>query len=104
MDNHTIANRLREYANYLESQELNVFRVRAYRRAADTIQGLERPLSEKQSDVDYATRGPETFGYVVRPDGFADHDITWPIARLLAVVLRFHEAFGVDRLGDRRTE
>jgi DNA polymerase (family 10) len=46
MDNNTIAQRLREYANYLESQEFNVFRVRAYRRAADTIQGLDRPLAE----------------------------------------------------------
>jgi DNA polymerase/3'-5' exonuclease PolX len=46
MDNNTIAKRLREYANYLESQEFNVFRVRAYRRAADTIQGLDRPLTE----------------------------------------------------------
>jgi hypothetical protein len=46
MDNHTIASRLREYANYLESQEFNVFRVRAYRRAADMIGGLDRPLSE----------------------------------------------------------
>src|SRR5437588_1917727 len=46
MDNHTIAQRLREYANYLESQELNVFRVRAYRKAAETVLALERPLSE----------------------------------------------------------
>jgi hypothetical protein len=46
MDNNTIGKRLREYANYLESQEFNVFRVRAYRRAADTIQGLDRPLTE----------------------------------------------------------
>ncbi len=46
MDNNTIAQRLREYASYLESQELNVFRVRAYRRAADTIQGLDRSLTE----------------------------------------------------------
>jgi hypothetical protein len=29
MDNPTIARRLREYANYLESQEMNVYRVRA---------------------------------------------------------------------------
>ena len=46
MDNHTIAERLREYANYLESQEMNVYRVRAYRKAADTIRSLDRPLAE----------------------------------------------------------
>jgi hypothetical protein len=46
MDNHTIAQRLRDYANYLESQELNIYRVRAYRRAAEMIQGLDRPLTE----------------------------------------------------------
>ena len=46
MDNHTIAERLREYANYLESQEMNVYRVRAYRKAAETVLSLDRPLSE----------------------------------------------------------
>jgi hypothetical protein len=46
MDNHTIAQRLREYANYLESQEMNVYRVRAYRRAAETVVALDRPLAE----------------------------------------------------------
>ena len=30
MNNHTIAERLREYANYHESQEMNVYRVRAF--------------------------------------------------------------------------
>jgi hypothetical protein len=37
---------LREYANYLESQEMNVYRVRAYRRAAETVVALDRPLEE----------------------------------------------------------
>ncbi len=46
MDNRTIAQRLRDHANYLESQEMNVHRVRAYRRAADTVSSLLRPLSE----------------------------------------------------------
>jgi hypothetical protein len=46
MDNKTIAQRLREYAHYLESQEMNVHRVRAYRRAAETVQALDRPLTE----------------------------------------------------------
>jgi hypothetical protein len=46
MDNPTIAQRLRDYANYLEAREMNVFRVRAYRKAAETIRTLDRPLSE----------------------------------------------------------
>jgi hypothetical protein len=46
MDNNTIAQRLREYANYLESQEMNVHRVRAYRKAAETILSLDRPVSD----------------------------------------------------------
>jgi hypothetical protein len=48
------------------------------------LSALEKPLSEDRSDPDYATRGPETFGYVVRPEGSDDRDITWPISRLLA--------------------
>jgi DNA polymerase (family X) len=46
MDNHTIAQRLRDYANYLDSQEMNVYRVRAYRKAAETVLTLDRPLTE----------------------------------------------------------
>jgi DNA polymerase (family 10) len=46
MDNRTIAQRLREYANYLESQEMNVYRVRAYRKAAETVLSLDRPVAE----------------------------------------------------------
>ena len=46
MDNRIIAQRLREYANYLDSQEMSVHRVRAYRRAAETVLGLEQPLAE----------------------------------------------------------
>ncbi len=46
MDNRTIAQRLREYADYLDSQELSVHRVRAYRRAAEMILGLEQSLAE----------------------------------------------------------
>lgn len=52
MDNTTIARRLREYAAGLESEELTLYRVRAYRRAAEVVQGLEQPLAEL-----YANRG-----------------------------------------------
>lgn len=48
------------------------------------LSSLERPLSEDLSDIDYAIKGPEAFGYVVRPDGTSDTDITWPVTRLLA--------------------
>ena len=47
------------------------------------LSALEKPLGREESDQDYATRGPEAFGYVVRPDGHLDRDITWPITRLL---------------------
>jgi hypothetical protein len=46
MDNRDIARRLLDYANYLEGQERNVYRVRAYRKAADTVLRLERPVEE----------------------------------------------------------
>jgi hypothetical protein len=44
-DNITIAARLRELAELLEEQQANPFRVRAYRRAADTVDALSEPLS-----------------------------------------------------------
>ena len=48
------------------------------------LSALEQPLSETRPDATFATRGPESFGYVVRPDGTSDPDITWPITRLVA--------------------
>jgi DNA polymerase (family X) len=51
MNNETIAHKLSEYADYLEGEESNIHRVRAYRRAAQTVRELERPavdiLAEK---------------------------------------------------------
>jgi hypothetical protein len=46
MDNATIARKLNDYANYLEGEDTNVYRVRAYRRAAATVLAQERPLAE----------------------------------------------------------
>jgi hypothetical protein len=46
MDNRTIARKLNDYATYLEGEESNVYRVRAYRRAAQTVLAQERPLKE----------------------------------------------------------
>ncbi len=46
MDNAAIARKLNEYATYLEGEDTNVYRVRAYRRAATTVLAQERPLAE----------------------------------------------------------
>ena len=46
MDNRQIAERLTAYAEYLEAREANLYRVRAYRRAAETVLGLDRPLAD----------------------------------------------------------
>jgi hypothetical protein len=46
MDNRTVAEKLLEHARYLDGQESNVYRLRAYRRAAETVLRLERPLAE----------------------------------------------------------
>jgi hypothetical protein len=44
MDNLSIAQRLVDHANSLEGQGANIYRIRAYRQAAETIMGLEEPL------------------------------------------------------------
>ncbi len=44
MRNARIAAGLREIANLLEMTEENVFRIRAYRRAADAVEGLAEPI------------------------------------------------------------
>lgn len=46
MGNHEIARRLTEHARKLASEGENVFRIRAYRQAAQTVAWLDRPLSE----------------------------------------------------------
>jgi DNA polymerase (family 10) len=46
MDNATIARKLNDYAAYLEGEDSNVYRVRAYRRAAATVLAQPRPLAE----------------------------------------------------------
>src|SRR5437763_3530859 len=46
MDNRQIAQKLMSYAEYLEAREANLYRVRAYRRAAETILSLDRPLAD----------------------------------------------------------
>jgi DNA polymerase (family 10) len=46
MDNRTIAKHLFDHAHHLEERQRNLYRIRAYRRAAETILGLDRPLAE----------------------------------------------------------
>jgi hypothetical protein len=46
MNNATLAEKLTEYANYLEAREANVYRVRAYRQAAQTVLGLDREVKD----------------------------------------------------------
>src|SRR5438105_1657206 len=46
MDNETIARKLNDYATYLEGEDPNVYRVRAYRRGAEAVLRLSRPVSE----------------------------------------------------------
>jgi hypothetical protein len=46
MDNATIARKLNDYATYLEGEESNVYRVRAYRRAAATVLAQEKSLAD----------------------------------------------------------
>ena len=48
------------------------------------LSALEKPLSTKETDTAYATQGPESFGYVILPDGTRSNDITRPIQHMLA--------------------
>jgi Helix-hairpin-helix domain len=46
MNNKTIADKMLEYANHLEAREANVYRVRAYRQAAQTVLQLDRQVKD----------------------------------------------------------
>ncbi|HWY85915.1 MAG TPA: helix-hairpin-helix domain-containing protein [Gemmataceae bacterium] len=46
MDNRTLAARLAGRAHALERERASLFRVRAYRRAAETILGLDIPVEK----------------------------------------------------------
>jgi DNA polymerase (family 10) len=46
MDNRAIADRLLQMAHSLEDQRASLYRIQAYRRAAETILGLDRPVEE----------------------------------------------------------
>jgi DNA polymerase (family X) len=51
MNNQVIAQQLLNVAHALEKKETNLYRVRAYRRAAQVIRGLERPVEEILSEA-----------------------------------------------------
>ena len=46
MDNRTLAQRLLEMAHSLEEKHASLYRIQAYRRAAETILGLDRPIED----------------------------------------------------------
>lgn len=46
MDNRAIANRLLDEAHSLEEMHASLYRIQAYRRAAETILGLDRPVED----------------------------------------------------------
>jgi DNA polymerase (family X) len=46
MNNTTIAQRLKEFADHLETRETNIYRIRAYRNAAQTVLGLGREAAD----------------------------------------------------------
>jgi len=46
MDNRTLADRLRTMAHELQEKNASLYRVQAYRRAAETILGLEAPIQD----------------------------------------------------------
>lgn len=50
MTNRTIAMQLFDHAHHLEERKSSLYRIRAYRRAAETILGLDRPLAEIAAD------------------------------------------------------
>lgn len=47
------------------------------------LSALERPLSPTSRDMEYASKGPEHFGYVVEANGIVSGDLTLPIYHLL---------------------
>jgi DNA polymerase/3'-5' exonuclease PolX len=46
MDNRTIARKLLDWAHSLEGERANFYRVKAYRRAAQTVLGLDQPVED----------------------------------------------------------
>lgn len=50
------------------------------------LSALERPLDKKQCDEEYISKGPESFGYVIRVDGTRTDDLTIPLLMMLELL------------------
>jgi GTPase SAR1 family protein len=50
------------------------------------LSSLERSLDPNKVDDEFVIKGPESFGYVVRPDGSRTHDLTAPISGMLTLL------------------
>jgi putative hydrolase len=75
MDNRTIARRLNQYARQLEKDQANLYRIKAYRRAAESIERLTTPVADL-----VAAEGAQGLR---RLPGIGDH-LSFAIERLLA--------------------
>ena len=51
------------------------------------LSALGRPLDKHHADNEYALRGPDEFGFVIRQDGTRTPDLTYPIEMLLSNVI-----------------
>ena len=47
------------------------------------LSSLGKSLDDEKADEEYRTLGPESFGYVVEPDGAMNQDLTLPVSALL---------------------
>jgi hypothetical protein len=75
MDNRTIARKLNQYARQLERDQANLYRIKAYRRAAESIERLTTPVADL-----VAAEGAQGLR---RLPGVGDH-LSFAIERLLA--------------------
>ncbi len=118
LDNQQIAERLDEVAGLLEAQGANVFRVRAYQKAAKTLRGLERQAHEilDADGMEGLTRLPGIgeslgrsierlartgrLGLLLRLRGHAgpEHLFTTLPGIGLETASRIHEQLGIDSL------
>ena len=117
LNNQQIAVRLDEIAGLLENQGANVFRVRGYRSAANTLRGLERPAHEILADegvvgltclsgigeslgADPAACADGPFPASRRPRGHAgpEHLFRTLPGIGLETASRIHEQLGIDSL------
>jgi hypothetical protein len=47
------------------------------------LSALGRSLAPDTVDEDFVDRGPTQNGWVIKPDGTTEHDLTWPLVQLL---------------------